>query len=229
MTTSAIVLEEVAAAPLRCRFAFDAACEIEPLHDGDGKLAARVCRRREGICGSVEISAQRVADGAYRVRALISNDTPLANVALLRRDDVLLRTCVSTHAILGLEGGEFVSLLEPPEPYRELAAGCRNSGVWPVLAGREGDRTMVLASPIILYDHPAIAPESAGDLFDGAEIDELLTLRILSLTDDEKRHMRSLDDRTREILERTEMLPQEQMEKLHGAIRGLRPLHEAIE
>jgi hydrogenase maturation protease len=84
----------------------------------------------------------------------------------------------------------------------------------------------MLSSPIILYDYPQVAPESAGDLFDSTEIDEILTLRILTLTDEEKREMRSVDERARAILERTETLPAEQLMKLHGAVRGLRPLKD---
>jgi hydrogenase maturation protease len=81
---------------------------------------------------------------------------------------------------------------------------------------------MMLSSPIILYDYPQTAPESPGDLFDGAEIDEILMLRIMTLTDEEKREMRESDARARQILERTENLPDEQMMKLHGVLRGLR-------
>jgi hydrogenase maturation protease len=79
----------------------------------------------------------------------------------------------------------------------------------------------MLSSPIILYDYPQIAPESPGDLFDGAEIDEILSLRIMTLTDEEKREMRQSDERARQILERTETMPDQQWMKLHGALRGL--------
>ena len=82
----------------------------------------------------------------------------------------------------------------------------------------------MLSSPIILYDYPQIAPESAGNLFDSTEIDEILSLRILTLTEDEKREMRESDARSREILERTEAMPEEQFMKLHGALRGLTPI-----
>jgi hydrogenase maturation protease len=75
-----------------------------------------------------------------------------------------------------------------------------------------------------LYDYPQIAPESAGDLFDGTEIDEILSLRILTLTDAEKDEMRQSDLRTRQILERTENMPAEQFMKLHGVLRSLRPI-----
>ena len=89
----------------------------------------------------------------------------------------------------------FVSLLDPPEDIARAAGACRNIGTWPVLAGREGERSLMLSSPIILYDYPQIAPESAGDFFDGTEIDEILTLRVLTLSDDEKQEVREGDDR----------------------------------
>jgi hypothetical protein len=142
------------------------------------------------------------------------------------REAILLDSLVSAHTILGAENGEFISLLEVPGGFEDLVAACKNIGTWPVLTG-EGTSTM-LSSPIILYDHPQIAPESAGNLFDSTEIDEILSLRILTLTDAEKREMRQSDDRTRGILERTENMPEEQFMKLHGALRGLTPLKEEM-
>jgi hypothetical protein len=123
----------------------------------------------------------------------------------------------SPHVIA--RGGAFVSQTDPPPSLRAEAEACVNSGVWPVLAGEEGDRSTILASPIILPDHPQIAPESPGDLFDAGEIDQMLVLNILSLTDEEKREMRDSDPRAREILERTEALSEEELMRLHGAIR----------
>jgi hypothetical protein len=78
----------------------------------------------------------------------------------------------------------------------------------------------MLVSPIILSDYPQVAPESPGDLFDGAEIDEILTLRILTMTDSEKEEMRQMDYRTRRILERTENLSPSQLMQLHGTLRN---------
>ena len=137
-----------------------------------------------------------------------------------------MRSLVSAHVLLGAIDGQFVSLLEPPENLRDLAATCQNLGAWPVLVGAEGERDTMLASPIILYDYPQIAPESPGDLFDGTEIDEILALRILTMTEDEKHEMRNTDDRARKMLERTESLPMEHLMKLHGTLRDLRPCKE---
>ncbi len=130
---------------------------------------------------------------------------------------------LSTHTIVTVRGGAFVSLIDPPETYREAAAACRNVGTWPVLTGAEGARDTMLSSPIILYDYPQVAPESPGDWFDAAEIDELLALRTLTLSDAEKAEIREGDERARAVLERAEALPTEQLMKLHGAVRGLRP------
>ena len=158
----------------------------------------------------------------FRVTVRILNLTPFEDAGKRSRDEALMRTLISTHTILGTVGGEFVSLLDPPEEFREAAARCENKGTWPVLVGQDGERDCLLSSPIILYDYPEVAPESAGELFDSTEIDEILTLRIMTLTDEEKREMRGADERTRRILERTETMPAEQMMKLHGAIRKVK-------
>jgi hydrogenase maturation protease len=134
----------------------------------------------------------------------------------------LLRTLVSTHTILTVRDGKFVSLLDPPDAWREAAAACENVGVWPILVGAPGSTDTMLSSPIILYDYPEIAPESPGDLFDGCEIDEILTLRILTLTEEETRAAASLDGRTRDLMARTEALAREQLSRLHGTMRPLR-------
>jgi hypothetical protein len=175
---------------------------------------------QEALHGLLEVSATGLREGVFRVTARARNLTPIRE-GNLDRDAALRRSLVSAHTVLHLSRGEFVSLIDPPPEHREAADGCRNVGVWPVLVGEEGQHDCMLASPIILYDYPQIAPESAGDLFDGTEIDELLTLRILTLTEQEKQAVREGDARAREILERTEALPSEQVMKMHGALRGV--------
>jgi hydrogenase maturation protease len=183
-----------------------------------------MARRQQSVEGSIEVSAERLAEGLFKIATRISNLTPMDAEDLKIRDESLMRSLVSTHTILGVRGGEFVSLLDPPDDLRNSASACENVGTYPVLVGEQGERDLMLSSPIILYDYPQIAEESAGDLFDSTEIDEILMLRILTLTDEEKREMREVDDRARRILERTETLPVEQLMKLHGAVRGLRPV-----
>jgi hydrogenase maturation protease len=119
-------------------------------------------------------------------------------------------TLASAHAVLTVEGGVFRSAIESPELV------CQD-GLWPVLVGEPG--TKMLASPIILPDYPQVAPESPGDFFDGCEIDQLLVLNILALTDEEKAEIRAGDPRARAILERTEATAPEDLMRLHGTWR----------
>jgi hypothetical protein len=217
---SARQIETLIDEPLRHAFEFSA-------EDGNAPVTGA---RQEPVQGCVEVSAEKIcrgvfSDDIFKVRIAIRNTTPLANPAC-SRDEALMHSFVSAHIILGAENAEFVSLLDPPEELQESASQCQNVGVWPVLVGDAGQHDTVLASPIILYDYPQIAPESAGDLFDGTEIDEILSLRIMTLTDEEKREIRQSDERARQILERTENMPVEQFMKLHGAVRGMRPVAE---
>jgi hypothetical protein len=222
-------VESLTTTPVDRKFTFPAKEETEPLHDSSGGMAGQIVRRQESVCGTIEISAAQASEGIFKLQVRVKNLTPLEEDAnQVRRDLVLMRSLVSAHAVLGAVDGEFVSLLEPPGNLRELAASCQNLGVWPVLVGAEGERDTMLASPIILYDYPQIAPESPGDLFDGTEIDEILALRILTMTDDEKTEMRNTDERARKVLERTETLPMEHLMKLHGTLRELRPFKEEM-
>jgi hypothetical protein len=207
----------------RLTFSFPESREIEPLRaESSGQIVGVIIRQQQAIEGVIEVAAERVGEEAFKITARILNLTPLEDADRKNRDEALMRSLVSTHTILGVRDGEFVSLLDPPDSYREAAALCQNTGTYPVLAGEEGERDCMLSSPIILYDYPQIAPESAGELFDGTEIDEILTLRIMTLTDEEKREMRGADERARRILERTETLPLEQLMKMHGAMKSLR-------
>jgi hypothetical protein len=209
-------------APLQAPFAFPANRSSGALRDAWGRVKRVRRGAQEPINGVIEIAGSQVAERVFKITTRILNLTPLADAPGISRDDALKRSLVSTHTILSARGGEFISLLDPPESLRDVAESCRNIGTYPVLVGAEGERDTILSAPIILYDYPQIAPESAGDLFDGTEIDEMLTLRILTLTDEEKREMRDGDEHARRILERTETMPAEQLMKLHGAVRGLR-------
>jgi hypothetical protein len=175
------------------------------------------------VTAVVELSASGVCDGLYRIRVRVENLTPVDDPERMSRDAAMLRSLASAHVVLGVRGGRFVSLTDPPDELRALADSCRNVGVWPVLVGDPARCDTVLASPIILADFPAIAPESPGDFFDGTEIDEMLALRIQTLTDAEKRQMAALDSRTQALLERVERLSNGDFARLHGTARGPRP------
>ncbi|MGI8470044.1 MAG: hypothetical protein ACR2N3_16515 [Pyrinomonadaceae bacterium] len=214
---------ELLNAPQRREFSFPASEKIEPLLNQENRIVGVSVHRHQAITGEIELKIRKTgARNLYKITVLISNLTPCSDAEKKNRGKSLLKSFISTHAILNAQAGEFVSLLDTPEQYKNAAAACKNTGTFPVLVGENGDeRDCILSSPIILYDYPQIAAESAGDLFDAAEIDEILTLRIMTLTDEEKREMRGLDDRARKILERTEMMPEEQLLKMHGALKGI--------
>ncbi len=60
----------------------------------------------------------------------------------------------------------------------------------------------VLGAAIVLPDHPQIAPESRGNLFDNTEIEEALVLHVHALSDSEREQAALQDPAVREMLER---------------------------
>jgi hydrogenase maturation protease len=226
---SGVRLNDVIEQPERVKLSFPASDELESLCDKDKKIVGAIIRRQQSIEGEIEVQSAKLeiqnSEFAYKLTVRVSNTTAFENAGQKSRDEALAHSLASAHTILAVRaGGEFVSLLEPPEEFGEAAAACANIGTYPVLVGDNGARDCMLSSPIILYDYPQIAPESPGDLFDGAEIDEILTLRILTMTDEEKREMLSVDERARKILERSENLSPEQFMKMHGILREPRSL-----
>jgi hypothetical protein len=165
--------------------------------------AARLVRTRGPISLRVETE---FAGGRLRVR--VENVGESAGA----RDDALLGATLGTHLLLQVEDGAFVSALDAPD--------CHSRGVYPILAGPPGARDLVLAAPIILPDHPQVAPESPGDLFDATEIDEILTLRTLLLTDEEKREARATDPRVAALIDRVDAMPASVLARLHGTMRA---------
>ncbi|MBV9455416.1 MAG: hypothetical protein JOZ19_15090 [Rubrobacter sp.] len=216
-------LAELLESPKRVEIDIPEGSREEPLKDPTGEVVGALVRRWRSLRGAVEVAAKPLREGAFKVTVRVTNTTPWGGE---HRESTLKQTFASAHAALEVEWGEFVSLTDPPEELREVAQRCENIKMWPVLVGEEGKRNMMLSSPIILYDYPQIAPESPGDLFDGTEIDQLLIMSVLTLTDEEKEEMRASDPRGREVLERCESLSPEEHMKLHGAIREFRMLRE---
>jgi hypothetical protein len=201
---------------------------VEPVHTVAGKLAGRTVRRRWPVMGSMKLSAERLEGpyGLVRLRLQLENASAW-NDPKADRSIALRHSLVAAHSLIGIDQGVFLSLLDPPEWAKPAAEACRNLHTWPVLIGEEGRRDAMLSSPIILYDHPTIAPESPGDLFDATEIDEILTLRTMALTEAEKREARATDDRAAAIIDRVDSMPPELLERLHGAVRYLRGVEGA--
>jgi hydrogenase maturation protease len=211
-------------------FCFSESRSVEPLRNKRRRIPGVVVRRQEGLEGVLRISAEPAGAELYKATVCIFNHTPLHQAELEDSEAVMMRTFASTHTILRVQGGEFVSLTDPPPDCRDWADKCKNFGTWPVLVGDEtkGERYTLLSSPIILSDYPKIAPESQGNLFDGTEIDEMLTLRILTMTDEELHEMRHLDEHSRRVLERTEAMRPEQLMKMHGVMREESSFDEQI-
>jgi len=205
-------------------FEFGESVVTENLVGLDGEQAGRLLRRCEALAGAIVVRAERTAGpyGAIRLRVRVENRTE-PRVPLRSRDDGLKYSLIAAHLLIGVAGGSFLSLTDPPEWASGEVAGCVNVGTWPVLAGPPECRDLMLSSPVILYDHPEVAPESAGDLYDATEIDEILTLRTLALTDEERQEARATDPRAADLIDRLDDLPAEMLERMHGAIRYLSP------
>ncbi len=196
----------------------------EDLADSRGRLAGRLVREWCAADGTIRLHAERVAGPYQALKLRVRVENLSSSRALLRtRTDGLRQALIAAHLLIGVPGGRFLSMTDPPEWAAAEVAACENTGTWPVLAGPEGCTELMLSSPVILYDHAEVAAESPADLFDATEIDEILTLRTMALTDEEKREARSSDPRAAELIDRMDHLPPEMLDRLHGAIRYLRP------
>lgn len=210
------------------RFTFPASTATEPLYNEEGKTTGGVTRRWEMLAGTLKIQVRPAGENCLKLSVRVENETMIPHEILENQNLVILRTFASTHIILQVEGGEFISPTDPPDDFKKFTSECKNIGVWPVLVGDEAKRecNTLLCSPIILYDYPKIAPESAGDFCDGTEIDEMLALRVMTMTEEEKGEMRRVDGLARKILERTETLSPDHFAKMHGTMRDIKVMEE---
>ncbi|GGW77282.1 hypothetical protein GCM10010503_63970 [Streptomyces lucensis JCM 4490] len=206
-----------------------AGTDHEALPSGVG----RTVRRRRELRAVTSVLAEPLTPGLYRLRVRTENRGEAQDVRA-PRGEALRDALIATHTLVGGDGVEFVSLIDPPAAHAEHVRDCRNEFTFPVLGGappqsgaaaRAQGATggLMLSAPIILPDHPQVAPESPGDLHDAAEIDEILTLRTMLLTDEEKAEARATDARAARILDRVDTMPPEVFARLHGTIRSLAP------
>ena len=202
-------------------FHLEGGSEAEPVHAADGTLAGRFIRERHAIDGMIRVATAPAAYGSpyVKVEVTVENATAGGKDAS-RRADVVAQSLVAVHTMLAVDGATFVSLLDPPGAAAEAAVACRSVGTYPVLIGADD---VVLSSPIILYDHPEVADQSPGDLYDSLEIDEILALRVITLTDSEKAEARGTDARAAAIIDRCDALSPEAMGRLHGQMRPVEP------
>ncbi|CAM3723810.1 hypothetical protein [Smaragdicoccus niigatensis] len=181
--------------------------------------AGRLVRTRESLNGFLEVTAEPV-DGFTRITLLVHNTAARAT----DKTDAIARSFIGTHVIVEAAPGEFVSLIDPPPGADSAVVGCQQHRCFPVLAGEPDQRRTLLISPIILYDYPQIAEQSEGSLFDSTEIDEILTLRIMTMTDEEKAQARATDPEAARIIDQCDSMTPDAMQRLHGILRSPRGL-----
>ncbi|MEY2446381.1 MAG: hypothetical protein QOE00_2961, partial [Ilumatobacteraceae bacterium] len=202
--------------------------DVELLRDHRAAIVGRAIRRCEEVRGAVRVNATSIGDDRplLQVTIDVENITDWAPHGA-DRDTAMRRSLVAVHTLLAVDDATFESLLEPAEAAEQAVARCDNQGTFPVLIGDQAARDVMLSSPIILYDFPAVAPESAGQFCDSTEIDEILALRVMTLTDEEKAEARGTDPRAAAIVDRCDDMPEEIWTRMHGAVRSLRPVEPA--
>ncbi|MCZ4558790.1 hypothetical protein O4215_24815 [Rhodococcus maanshanensis] len=212
----AVALSELAVAR---GFPIDVAggTDTEELLAPDGSTAGRIVRSRLPIAATVTLGAAE-DDGFTRLLVEVRNTGP----ETIDKDLAVARSLIGAHAIVTVRDGSFVSLLEPPDAAAGPVARVAHHRCFPVLAGTRGETDMVLISPIILYDYPEVAAQSDGALFDSTEIDEILTLRVMAMTEEEKAQARATDPLAAQIVDRCDAMTPEAMQRLHGTFRDPR-------
>lgn len=153
----------------------------------------------------LSMSAQVTGKHRYEVVLRIENDTVTSSG--LDRAGALARSLLSTHPVLKVTGGSFISALEVP---------CGSVNTFPVLAGSQD--AAVVGAAIVLPDHPQIAPESQGGLFDSTEIEEALLLHLQVLSDEERAAIAQSDPAVREMLARADAVGSQDILALHGRV-----------
>ncbi|HEX3538891.1 MAG TPA: hypothetical protein VHT75_00485 [Acidimicrobiales bacterium] len=215
-----------AASTVTLEFAAREETEIvtEVAGDASSPVRGRIVRRSEHVSAVARVTTEWAAGPGVllKVRIEVENTTPWTLSG--GREEAMRRSLIAVNTLAALEEGAFCSLFDPPEHAAEAVAGCQSIASYAVLVGQPGATDLVLASPIILYDYPAIAPESDGDFHDGCEIDEILALRVLTLTEEEKAEARGTDPRSRAIIDRCDNMAAGAWDKLHGTMRDIRSL-----
>lgn len=191
--------DEVVERNIKTNKSTDFSFEIETNEEELIKGKAKYLRKTENVKGKVIIESKKIKENLVRLTVKIFNHSKTEKF-------------ISTHAVLSIENAEFVSLLEFENEFEIEVKSLKQKNLFPVLI----EKNVMLASPIILYDYPQIAPESMGDFYDSTEIDELLTLRILTMTEHEKKEANSLDSHAQKIIQQTEKT---ELMNLHGVFR----------
>jgi hypothetical protein len=175
---------------------------------GPASIGERVSVEFEG--GRFTLRSEPLADGAPLVRSCVHNTADVG--AGLDRAAALQSALISTHVVVEIGGGRFVSPLE---------AECESVNIWPVLATPADDA--ILGAAIVLPDHPQISLASHGNLFDNTEIEEALVLHVNALTDAERESAIGHDRAVGDMLERALALGPEEIIALHSGLTEVLP------
>jgi|HubBroStandDraft_6_1064221.scaffolds.fasta_scaffold96490_3 hypothetical protein len=154
---------------------------------------------------ALNLRAHELAPGSYEVSLAVENRTPCAQG--LDRSGALTHSLLSTHPIVRVSGGRFSSPLECP---------CVSVNTFPVLASAADD--VVVGAAIVLPDHPQLAPESRGGLFDSTEIEEALLLHVKALSDSEREEIERQDPLVREMVAHAAAATPQEVLALHGRV-----------
>ena len=220
MVSAPLVLDALSTRQHTMRFDLASGLETETVLGADGRPAARITRERWPTSAVVRVESEAVGE-VLKVRVRVENPTPWTAQTADARGRALRQSLLGCHTLLHVEDAHFVSLIDPPPHAAAASKSCMNEHTWPVLAGASGARDVMLSAPIILYDFPAIAPESRDCFFDGTEIDEMLALRVMTMAESEKREAAATDERAAAIVGRPGGAADA---ALHGAIRSFEQL-----
>ncbi len=196
------------------------AVAVADLFDGGAGEEFRFAGEEE-LTGRARMRAEDLGESVARVRLCVHNTSDLADAASAERPAALRASLLSTHVVIRVDGGRFVSPVENEGPRAVAVAACENVNTWPVLATPSDDT--VLGASMFLPDHPQIAPESLGGLFDSTEIEEALLLHVQTLSDEERDEI--TDPKVREMIERANAASPEEMLALHGRLESGDPSH----
>ena len=167
------------------------------------------------IHGEIKTFATRIHKNLFKISLVLINKTESENSS---ENQILPSSFISAHSILQIGKGKFISLRETQKEFESPAGTCKNIGVFPVLAGEKNKQNSVLSSPIILYDFPEVSENSFADFFDGTEIDELMVLSILALSDAEQEEIRKTDEKAAKILDKLDKIDARDLLKLHASM-----------
>ena len=201
------------------RFHFDKSEEEEIIDDEHNNIAGKKINFLSAINGTIIIHAVLLKDlqNSFKITVQILNNTPIENANSLTRDDILTQSFLSTHTILNAKNGKFISHQDPDEQYKQVIDKCENPHCYPILI--DVDDTILLSSPIALYDHPQINPLSSGDLFDSTEIEEALLLHVGMLSEDEQNRIGQTDEKLKAMLNKVNNLTPQELINFHSYLK----------